>query len=424
MGGGLLRQIVFARADPLTPMPEFTSLSQIQVPVLGNSLAIGIVSLLHIAFAGLAVGLMLLAPLMEAFGRSNSLYLETAHSMTRFTLVTYTTSTVLAVIMAELFIGLFPQTNTWLFNQFRAPILVAIAAFLLQLFLLYPYYHYWEPIRAKSPGAHLMMGALAAALMLVWVSVLDGIGSYMLTPITEPGYWSRLLNPTWAPLVIHRLGGDFVLSGYAVAGYGAWRLGSQSEDADKLYYRGLLQIGVVVGLGGLLLQPFTGLLYALSIERSAPSAYAQLIKGSYQPLVYVQFCLVALLFVGTHAVLRSARTPPASLVWTQAALWTSAALMIASVGYPDIRRLFTFLLIALTGYVAYQWRNLFVPNVPHRWDRPLVRGISIALAVTGLLTYWTMGTIRETARHPDTVRGILSLTDGRDTHSSFSEGRR
>ena len=98
--------------------------------------------------------------------------------------------------------------------------------------------------------------------------------------------------------------------------------------------------------------------------------------------------------------------------------------MIASVGYPDIRRLFTFLLIALTGYVAYQWRNLFVPNVPHRWDRPLVRGISIALAVTGLLTYWTMGTIRETARHPDTVRGILSLTDGRDTHSSFSEGRR
>jgi len=128
MGGGLLRQIVFARADPLTPMPEFTSLSQIQVPVLGNSLAIGIVSLLHIAFAGLAVGLMLLAPLMEAFGRSNSLYLETAHSMTRFTLVTYTTSTVLAVIMAELFIGLFPQTNTWLFNQFRAPILVAIAA--------------------------------------------------------------------------------------------------------------------------------------------------------------------------------------------------------------------------------------------------------------------------------------------------------
>ena len=104
-------------------MPEFTSLSQIQVPVLGNSLAIGIVSLLHIAFAGLAVGLMLLAPLMEAFGRSNSLYLETAHSMTRFTLVTYTTSTVLAVIMAELFIGLFPQTNTWLFNQFRAPIL-------------------------------------------------------------------------------------------------------------------------------------------------------------------------------------------------------------------------------------------------------------------------------------------------------------
>jgi cytochrome bd-type quinol oxidase subunit 1 len=404
-------------------MSEFTSLSEIHFPLLGNSLAIGLFSLLHIAFAGLAVGLMVLAPLMEALSRSNPVYLETAHTLTRFTLVTYTTSTVLAVIMVELFIGLFPRTNAWLFNQFRTPILVAIAAFLLQLLLLYPYYHYWDPIRAKSPRGHVTMGAFAAVLMLVWVAVLDGIGSYMLTPVTKPDTWSRLFNPTWAPLVLHRFGGDFVFAGYTIAGYGAWRIGTRPDEADKAYDRTVLKMGLLIGLGALLLQPLTGLLYALSIERSAPSAYEQLIKGPYRTLVYTQFSLIGLLFVGTHAVLRSARSTQGTSAWAEAALVVSAILMVASAAYPDIRRLFTFLLMALSGYFMYRWRDLLFGNVPHRWERPLVRGVSMALAVTALLTYWTMGTIRETARRPDTVRGILSLKDVPETWGAYREGR-
>src|SRR5581483_4760281 len=86
--------------------------------------AVGAAALSHIAVASLSVGSMMLAPAAETLGRTRPHYTEIAHTLARFTLVTYTTSLVLAVIMIELFIGLFPFTNTWLFNHFRGAIAV------------------------------------------------------------------------------------------------------------------------------------------------------------------------------------------------------------------------------------------------------------------------------------------------------------
>src|SRR5690349_14825206 len=104
-------------------MPPFdASLPALQFPLLGNSLAVGIPSLLHIALAGLSVGFMILAPLFEWKGRSNPYLIDLAHSVTRFTIVVFSASTVLAVIMVELLIGLFPVTTMWMWNQFRGPI--------------------------------------------------------------------------------------------------------------------------------------------------------------------------------------------------------------------------------------------------------------------------------------------------------------
>jgi hypothetical protein len=40
-----------------------------------------------------------------------------------------------------------------------------------------------------------------------------------------------------------------------------------------------------------------------------------------------------------------------------------------------------------------------------------MRPIAVALGVLSILTYVTMGTIRETARRPDTVRHLISLQD-------------
>ena len=387
------------------------TLPGIEFPLIGNSLVIGLFALLHILLAGLGVGFMMLAPLAESMGETRPWLLDVARSMTRFTVITYTASLVLAVIMVDLFIGLFPLTNTHLFNRFRYPIVVAMIAFLLQLFALYPYYHYWDALRAKSPIVHRALGFLTATLMFIWVAVLDGIGSYMLTPAPADDAWNRLANPTWVPLVAHRFLGNLVMAGYVLAGYAAWRLvAARGEDVG--YYVRLLKMGLLIGFAMLMIQPLSGLLYAKVISASAPEAYRQLTQGPYQPLIYAQFLLIGSLFLGSHLWLYSASSTGKAAWWIVITAGLFALAMVLSVGYPDLRRMWTFALVALSVTVLYRARSLFTEVAsPEQYQRPLIRHLSIALAVVATLTYLTMGTIRETARRPDTVRTVISLQD-------------
>lgn len=401
-------------------------LEPIVFPLLGNSIVVGVVALLHIALASLAVGFMMLTPLAEIMGQSRPWLLDAAHAMTRFTIVTYTASLVLAVIMIELFIGLFPLTNAHLFNYFRAPLYVATGAFLLQLFALYPYYHYWDAIRAKSPHLHITLGIVAALLMLVWVAVLDGMGSYMLTPARSDGAWGRLSNPTWVPLVLHRFLGNLVLAGYVIAGYAAWRLRG-GDEAHSGYYLRLLKAGLSIGLITLMMQPLSGWIYANMINEAAPEAYRQLTQSSYQVLLYVQFTLIGSLFLGSHLWLQATDPGNALRRWSSLVIGMIALAMVLSVGHPDLRRAWTVGLVGASAWALYRGRRLFSHTGPEDMDRlrtPVVRHLSVALALVALLTYLTMGTIRETVRRPDTIRGTISLQDESKAPAAFQNGAR
>lgn len=400
------------------------TLPAIEFPLIGNSFAVGLFALLHILLAGLGVGFMMLVPLAESMGETRPWLLEVARSMTRFTVVTYTASLVLAVVMVDLFIGLFPLTNQHLFNRFRYPIFVAMIAFLLQLFALYPYYHYWDALRARSPGFHRALGFLAAALIFVWVAVLDGIGSYMLTPTQTDGAWSRLANPTWVPLVAHRFLGNLVMAGYVVAGYAAWRLAAARREETDYYVR-LMKAGILIGFIMLMFQPLSGLLYAQTISASAPNAYRQLTQGHYQLWIYAQFLLIGSLFLGSHLWLHNASPKGKAAWWIVMAAGFCALAMVLSVGHPDLRRVWTFALVALSVPALYRARGLFTEAAPsQQYKRPLIRYLSAALAVVAVLTYLTMGIIRETARRPDTVRNWISLQDEANQPAAFRKGDR
>jgi hypothetical protein len=53
---------------------------------------------------------------------------------------------------------------------------------------------------------------------------------------------------------------------------------------------------------------------------------------------------------------------------------------------------------------------------------PWGRSIAVTLGVLSVLIYVTMGTIRETARRPDTVRNMISLHDEAEPPAAFREG--
>ncbi|ULA67800.1 MAG: conserved membrane protein of unknown function [Nitrospira sp.] len=391
-------------------MPDLgTDLPAIQIPLLGNSVAVGLFSLLHIVLAALSVAFMLMAPLFEFRGRTEPNDLDLALSMTRFTVVVFSVSTVLAVIMVELMIGLFPVTTMWMWNQFRVPILFGIASFMLMLLALYPYYHFWEALRKTSVTFHLILGVLAALFMLPWVLMLDGMGSYMLTPVPDVGMWERLLNPTWLPLVLHRMVANLMIAGYTLAAYGAWRARTPGDRAFQPYYHHLLNRGWAIGLGAFLLQPFTGLLYALAIHRAAPDAQDAVMAGPYAPWLYVQVFFLALFFVGNDALMKHllprTRNRPR---WLDLAFPVLAALLLLSAGYPELRRVWLYLLVGLT-----LWRLAASAETSSGGpDRaPSLRPLALGMALLSILLYLTMGVIRESSRRPDTVRGMISLQD-------------
>ncbi|BCA55966.1 hypothetical protein W02_31060 [Nitrospira sp. KM1] len=389
----------------------------VQIPLLGNSAAVGIASLLHIAIASLAVAFMLLAPVAEAIGRFCPHFEELARSMTRFTLVTYTAGLVLAVLMVELFIGFYPITNAWLFNRFRMPIGIALAAFLLQLLLLYPYYHFWDRIRTWSIRVHVGMGMAAFALMLVWVGVLDAIGSFMLTPRMDEG-GTRLMNPSCVTLIIHRLFGDLVVAGYAMAGYGAWRL-SCASDTDRFYYAFMARTGMCVGLFALLVQPVTGFAYGYVIEHAAPDAYREMLSGRYQPLLYGQTACVALLFAGSALWIRLTHGLPAAGILH----WAFLAVAVLTVGFADApgwRRAWTALLVLGTLWQLLKEGTPLSAGMDTIGEKE-ARWTAAALALLALGTYLTMGIMRESLRHPYTVHHVIVLTDGTETVAGAGE---
>jgi hypothetical protein len=390
-------------------MPSFNlDIAPIHFPLLGNSVVVAVFSLLHIALAGLSVGFMVLAPVFEVTGRSIPYNYDLARAVTRFTVIVFSVSTVLAVIMVELMIGLFPVTTMWAWNRFHAPIGLAIAAFLLQLAALYPYYHFWDHLRQRKPVLHTTLGALAASLMLIWVAVLDGMGSSMLTPVEAGTSWGYLWNPTWVPLMLHRLVGDLLIAGYVIAAYGAWRSGRAEDRDHHEYYMHLFTTGWKIGVAGLLSQPIIGLLYALTIQRSAPAAYDQLIHGPYQPFLYLQFGLIGLLFIGTHVLLRPV---PHGVRWTwlDLAIPLSALLMVLSIGHTSIRRVFLYVLTGLLLWAL--WFRQHAGALPPAGSSRMFRPLAVGLGAVSILIYLTMGTIRETVRRPDTVRGVISLED-------------
>jgi cytochrome bd-type quinol oxidase subunit 1 len=272
-------------------------------------------------------------------------------------------------------------------------------------------------------GRHLALGAAAAVLMLVWVAVLDGMGSYMLTPVDGASTWANVWNPTWLPLALHRLMGELVMAGYVIAAYGAWRLGRPGSGEHRDYDLFLVKLGWLGGLGALLLQPFTGLIYASWIRQAAPEAYDQIVRGPYQLLAYVQFALLGLLIVGNYLLLKTS-LPDRPSRWLDWVIPAAAVLMIASVGHTVLRRASLYALVVLT---LWSVRPLFTKTRRQQLFRAptfgrSLRPIAITLGVLSVLIYLTMGTIRETARRPDTVRHVISLKDEAERPAVYREG--
>lgn len=407
-------------------MPESElRLPPIEFPILGNSGAVGLFSLLHIGLAGLTVGFIVLAPLLEYLGIKDPFYTRLGRSLVRFVAVAFSISAVFAVVMVELFIGLFPVSTVYIFRRFELGVYVAIVVFFLHIFFFYTYWYRWEKMREKSIKRHIACGAVAAFLVVTWGALLDGIGSYMLTPPERElagvsrfalARLSFLLNPTWVPLVLHRFVGNMIISCYAIGLFGGLRLLSAPlNQEEEAYYTRVMQFGILVGTGLLMLQPIAGMLYSIQIRRANPQAFERILFGPVEWLARVQFLLVGLLFFLSNRFFAQLSTNPRLSRVLNGIVFTAATLMVLTVQQVWLRRTLTLVLVLMT---LYHMSLVLVRGRPFPLRR---QGPWLALSVgcCALATFLVMGVIREQARRPYTVYGEIHLQDEKQPVSEF-----
>lgn len=407
-------------------MPESElRLPPIQFPVLGNSGAVGLFSLLHISLAGLSVGFIVLAPLLEYWGIRDPLYTRLARSLVRFVAVTFSISAVFAVVMVELFIGLFPVSTVYIFQRVEFGAYVAIAVFFLHIWCFYTYWYRWEKMRAKSITRHIALGAVAALLIFTWGALLDGIGSYMLTPPERElaglarfdlARLTFLFNPTWLPLVFHRFVGNMIISFYAIGLYGGLRLLRRSPDPEEeAYDTRVMQFGVMMGTGLLLIQPLAGILYSVQIRRANPQAFERILFGPMEWLVRIQFLLVGLLFFLSNWFFAQISSNPRLSRILNGLILLAAFFMILTVQQIWIRRALTLLLILTT---LYHLSHVLLHGALSSLRR---QGpwLAISVGFCAMAIFLVMGVIREQARRPYTVYGQIHLQDEQQPVSEF-----
>lgn len=400
-------------------------LPPIQFPILGNSGAVGLFSLLHISLAGLTVGFIVLAPLFEYLGMRDPFYARLGRSLVRFVAVVFSISAVFAVIMVELFIGLFPVSTVTIFRRFELGIYLAIVVFFLHIFFFYTYWYRWETMRTKSIQRHIAWGTIAALLIVIWGGLLDGIGSYMLTPPErtlaglprfDPARLAFLLNPTWVPLVLHRFVGNLIISFYAIGLYGGIRLLSTSPNPEEeAYYTRVMQFGILAGTGLLMLQPIAGMLYSIQIRRANPQAFERILFGPVEWLVRVQFLLVGLLFALSNRFFAQISSQPRRSRILNGAVLVAALLMVLTVQQVWLRRGLTFTLVLLTLY-HFSLVLLRGKPFPFKKQGPW---LAISVGCCAVATFLVMGVIREQARRPYTIYGEIRLQDETQPVSEF-----
>lgn len=395
----------------------------------------GLAMIVHMFFAELFVGFAMAAPVLELWGaRTGSPRMDRlAHSITRFNVLTFSTGATFAVLFLVLLVGFYPRITTALFTHFFYFLAIAVASILLALWAIYTYYYKWDRYSVLNKGRHLATGFAAGAFIWIWMVILTGIDTYMVTgggpnatPITEGNITSfgsalsGVFNPMFVGMALHRTFANLSWPAFAVAAWGAFMYARVKKPEDKAFFDWSTSIGLMWGVGFLLVQPLMGFMIAYSMKLAEPQnpvdpnlqgSYTRLTEGPTSHLLYFNLAMVVGLFVLSNAAmyLRAGRHPEGEarrpiqffgLVAVVAGLYSTSP----AAGFPFLYMRYIMLLImvlATVGALATYVRS----RAGFRYGdlARSYRVVLLALGVLAAVVALSMGFMKSNSRVPYTV---------------------
>src|SRR5215208_4995752 len=287
----------------------------------------GVTMLVHIFFAELFVGFAIAAPVLQAWGaRTGSPRMDRlAHSMARFNVLTFSTGATFAVLFVVSLVGLYPRVTTSLFTHFFYFIALAMLSMGLALWGMYSYYYNWDRYSVLNKKRHIALGFRMGLFIWVWMVIMTGIDTYMVTggPETKPlsnatienfgtavqGIFSQMFTE----MVLHRTFANLSWPAFALAAWASFMYIRSKTQEDRAFYDWGSSVGLTWGVGFLMLQPLVGftIVYALKLSRpenpvsgaDAGGAYERLTSGATSNLLLINLILVVVLIVLSNAAM-------------------------------------------------------------------------------------------------------------------------
>jgi cytochrome bd-type quinol oxidase subunit 1 len=400
------------------PLPETALLAasalqqpDIHVPVIGNRWAVGGFFLLHIVFGSFTMGTLAIGPTYELVGwrRRDPRFERYARALADVNIKIFSLGATLAGFAVIFLTGLYPRFLVQLLEIFWWPALAAFVIWLPAIAALYTYVHWWDRM-ADRPGRHLALGYTAAALDHVFLVLIVGIDSYLLTP--GGSGLAAFFNPSFLEELGHRFNGNISWASFFIAAVAAVFSGTTRRPDDRAYFQWAAKASLVVGFLTLILQVLLGVLFVESIHYASPGAFAYSFTGPYAWLWLVQLGMLSVLVAGSSLYFWLSRPNlVGALLMAVVALGAIASLLPAP-AYP--RSIFWARYIGLGVALAASlghwllWRRRAEGAGGERFTS---RAALAVTGVTAVLLFLLMGVIRTTARDDYTIYGKLRESD-------------
>ncbi len=266
-------------------------MTHLEFPVLGAKWAIGVVALFHTSVASMGIGFAFFVTVAQIVGYINRerRYDLLAKKIQLIHVCIYNIGTINAIGLVFLLSGLFPQFWSQIFVQFYWPIIVEEFLFFLLATTITFHYFFWDRLWGHK-RFHIFLGALLTPLFFLQFYIINGLGSFMLSPglgeaelSLRTGIlgWDKLgfYNPSFLMLTLHRILANVAYGGFSAAGLCGIFLYFTKRQKLKEFYEDGGRLAFQVAFTAFLSLPIVGYFYAHVLKVYANEAYVNLMWG-------------------------------------------------------------------------------------------------------------------------------------------------
>ena len=266
-------------------------MNTIYFPLIGNSIIMAIIILIHVFFTFIAVGTSAFIVFTEWLGykKQNADYITVAKKISKLLSDMMKINGVLGVAIIVLIIGLWGEFAKTLYSVMFWVFLTEGAFFMLLMTFSITYNNTWDKVSRKT---HLILGAGTALSAATTGFLINSIWAFMLVP----GKWLQtgnridaFNNPILWESTIH-----LILPCIINAALIIFLLTYKKTDYNKIN-----KLAARIGASFILIQPLSGLSFlmkikSVSVQLPIPNPYSQLWTGLGKPYLYIMITLAAI----------------------------------------------------------------------------------------------------------------------------------